>query len=66
MAEAGRSVCGRPRPLTRNLRGEQDGAGFFYFFLRNALKSLDSEKFMKGNESNFAFISLLFLSLSSP
>jgi hypothetical protein len=37
-------------------------AEFFYFFARNQLKSLDSEKLMKGNESFFPFISLHFLS----
>jgi hypothetical protein len=39
---------------------------FFIFFGRNILKSPNSEKFMKINESNFAFISLLFLSSISP
>jgi hypothetical protein len=34
---------------------------FFYFFARKLLKSLDSEKEMKGNESEFPFISFHFL-----
>ena len=38
-----------------------DGAGFSNFFARNPLKSPDSEKKMKANESNFSFICLLFL-----
>jgi hypothetical protein len=33
-----------------------------FIFARNQLKSLDSEKLMKGNESFFPFISLHFLS----
>jgi hypothetical protein len=40
----------------------QQAADFFIFSPRNPLKSHDSEKLMKGNESFFPFISLQFLS----
>jgi hypothetical protein len=32
-------------------------AGFFIFFVRNALKSHESKKLMKGNERKVSFIS---------
>ena len=41
-----------------------DGAGFQIFSARNPLKSPDSEKKMKANESDFSFICLLFLAFS--
>jgi hypothetical protein len=42
-----------------------DGRGvFFIFFARNPLKNPDSEKFMKTNESFFAFIDLHWLALA--
>ena len=37
----------------------------FLFFARNLLKSPNSEKYMKRNESDFAFILLLFLCVNS-
>ena len=38
--------------------------GFFIFFACNPLKRLDSEKEMKGNESNFPFVSFHFLAFA--
>jgi hypothetical protein len=49
-------------PLDRNPRRELRRGGIFYFFSRNPLKRLDSEKIMKGKEAillSFPFISLL-------
>jgi hypothetical protein len=43
-------------PKTQNATPDRT-ADFFIFFARNPLKSPDSEKLMKGNESKFAFIS---------
>jgi hypothetical protein len=42
--------------LDRNKRRELGMGKFFIFFARNPLKRLDSEKLMKTNESDFAFI----------
>ena len=50
----------RPQPGTR----VRTAADFFIFFPYNSLKSLDSEKEMKGNEKKFPFISFHGLSFS--
>jgi hypothetical protein len=44
--------------LARRLAAEQEGENFSYFFRRNPLKSPDSEKQKKANESNFIFACL--------
>jgi hypothetical protein len=51
----------------RNLRTQPETRAkaevvFFYFFGGNPLKSHNSKKLMKANESSFAFIHLHFLS----
>jgi hypothetical protein len=59
-----------PRVLKKrfphNLGGELSQRRFFYFFDCNPLKSLDSEKEMKANESVFAFIYFHLLAANSP
>jgi hypothetical protein len=67
MAEAGRSDrCPSETLVAQPERRVGGRPLFFIFFRRNPLKSPDSEKEIKGNESNFPFISFLFLSSSSP
>jgi hypothetical protein len=46
----------------RTWRRAEAAKDFSIFIRRNALKSLDSEKLMKGNESYFPFISFHWLS----
>jgi hypothetical protein len=52
------------RALASDLQAGESGKRFFIFIRRNALKRPDSEKLMKANESNFAFIYLHFLSFA--
>jgi hypothetical protein len=52
-------------PLAHNSLRESTEGGIFLFFARKLLKSLDSEKEMKGNESEFPFISFHFLARTS-
>jgi hypothetical protein len=47
--------------LDRNPKRELGGKGIFLFFACNPLKRLDSEKFLKTNQSYFAFIYLHWL-----
>jgi len=51
----------RPQPAARALGTSEN----FYFFNRNPLKRLNSEKQMKANASNFAFIYLHLLKSNS-
>jgi hypothetical protein len=54
-------------PVRRNLKGEWRLSQIFFIFSEcNPLKCPDSEKLMKENESNFAFICSPLLSRSSP
>jgi hypothetical protein len=52
----------RGESLASDLQTGGSGKRVFIFIRGNALKSPDSEKLMKANESNFAFIYFHFLS----
>jgi hypothetical protein len=52
--------------VTQTSKASWAGAGFFYFFARNPLKSPDSAKEIKGNASVFVWFCLPFLASNSP
>jgi hypothetical protein len=55
----------RARPTSQPNARARKRVDFFLFMTSNPLKTLDSEKGIKGNKRSFAFISLLFLATNS-
>ena len=55
----------RARPTSQPNGRARKRVDFFIFMTSNPLKTLDSEKGIKGNKRTFAFVSLLFLAANS-